>query len=1099
MAQQNQKPEIPKLLGPVVKQLMTSYLGAIMSYQPNAAEAWRNIHLMSPEQIVAALGPIAAKPGTLEHSFARYLSKGKHTIDTALGAETSSVGLGLASMGETFIGNYVEQVFGKVKLDRTTEFSLIAKSDKFSKTNEFWVADEKAMKQYPEVAPPNMINIISEDLGVTVPDEIYLEIYRQQCETISQFRQQHPVEERDLASYANLVLGNKVRRADLNYDGKSAQLSNDNVGLTYDIGVSAGFVKEYRDNAAIAMDEKGEIQLRPLAREKDETQEAYQARCDEHWKMRDDQYEYGRASNHSCVSRMINGDGKNFPMKAADKASLVEKVNLLCSVLGITVDALMTNMEKRAREEKIPFNRNDKGPIWTEIQAAIESTTKELKADRKEYIKHLGKPGTIPFDERIPVGSRFLSQAIRDCICDNAREMTIPPGQPGHNRIRYNRDLADTLEGEKRTLQLALGIGGDYPIGKDEGKIQAFIKDVFELGERAIPDQLFSLMRSNINLQNNTGNNADLAFNMLTQGSFDSEILKLEKQLHEKYKDQGIDIFAIQVQIEGGKDGVTQGKVTLAEQIKQMYGRSAMRHAKAITDDIAERSSRKKGTKESDNLRQNANALFDVDKVKEGTGSEIEKDKKSGEYHKPVTKPPYRALALAMDMINQVARQMCSSFQKTTGAGGFYEAMTQEKFNKMVGYGQKYAERATDLKNFFFGSPDCQNQKSTVFGHMSADNPNFVEFCKDLKIEADKAVFEEFIKQPRNIEKVETTMMYIQGLSIEYDSWREKYGVEAREMKEAEASERQAAAQSDLVENAVHELRQRGDKQASQLISKLSAARAGDNMELVAKLEAQIIEEAGLGTTMAERAELAQQYNVVEMVRLEHEKGIVNDNYHGRITDDIKYLEAMNIGLEVVKGEDPEELEQYLHGEGFKRGEYGKYLMEFGMAQAGLEMEITRIQEKDEFTEEETQFLISMEDENARKAEITKRAKGPTPKYDVGPPGRKSRTRNYYNTDNRWRDDDDRMRRLQDVLVVGLDGPEIQVAAASKLASRIAGVDIVLTDAEVAGFKNVDWEKAKQKGVPAFLGLMDEKLKAILQDRQRTQSQGQSQSNTKAT
>jgi len=74
-----------------------------------------------------------------------------------------------------------------------------------------------------------------------------------------------------------------------------------------------------------------------------------------------------------------------------------------------------------------------------------------------------------------------------------------------------------------------------------------------------------------------------------------------------------------------------------------------------------------------------------------------------GKFYKGISKPPYRALAKAMKMIQQLTGQMFESFQKTIGAGGFYKSRSAAEYDEFVGYGQNIEARQEALTSFFFG------------------------------------------------------------------------------------------------------------------------------------------------------------------------------------------------------------------------------------------------------------------------------------------------------------------------------------------------------------------------------------------------------------
>lgn len=195
-----------------------------------------------------------------------------------------------------------------------------------------------------------------------------------------------------------------------------------------------------------------------------------------------------------------------------------------------------------------------------------------------------------------------------------------------------------------------------------------------------------------------------------------------------------------------------------------------------------------------------------------------------------ISKCPYRALALAMKMINQLAEMMCSSFQKTVGSSGFYKGLSTDEFNQMIGFGQRLMERGEDLEGFFglatdkngepivvpssmieIVMPDGRKMQVTRPAQRPADkvmeslfaNIGYADVYKKLGIKADPKikdptqaeldrqrqldgmdstvvarakdkVFRDKVKNKP--QEVERAMKYVEGLGEKYKQWQKQHG-----------------------------------------------------------------------------------------------------------------------------------------------------------------------------------------------------------------------------------------------------------------------------------------------------------------------------------
>lgn len=195
-----------------------------------------------------------------------------------------------------------------------------------------------------------------------------------------------------------------------------------------------------------------------------------------------------------------------------------------------------------------------------------------------------------------------------------------------------------------------------------------------------------------------------------------------------------------------------------------------------------------------------------------------------------ISKCPYRALALAMKMINQLAEMMCSSFQKTVGSSGFYKGLSTDEFNQMIGFGQRLMERGEDLEGFFglatdkngepivvpssmieIVMPDGRKMQVTRQAQRPADkvmeslfaNIGYADVYKKLGIKADPKikdptqaeldrqrqldgmdstvvarakdkVFRDKVKNKP--QEVERAMKYVEGLGEKYKQWQKQHG-----------------------------------------------------------------------------------------------------------------------------------------------------------------------------------------------------------------------------------------------------------------------------------------------------------------------------------
>lgn len=198
-----------------------------------------------------------------------------------------------------------------------------------------------------------------------------------------------------------------------------------------------------------------------------------------------------------------------------------------------------------------------------------------------------------------------------------------------------------------------------------------------------------------------------------------------------------------------------------------------------------------------------------------------------------ISKCPYRALALAMKMINQLAEMMCSSFQKTVGSSGFYKGLSTDEFNQMIGFGQRIIERGEDLEGFF-GLATDKNGKPIIVPSSTIEivmpdgrkmqvtrpaqrpteevmealfaNIGYADVYKELEIKADPKIKDpvqaelnrqaklrmEAEKHPDKVrlakdkvfrdkvknkpQEVERAMKYVDGLGEKYKQWQKQHG-----------------------------------------------------------------------------------------------------------------------------------------------------------------------------------------------------------------------------------------------------------------------------------------------------------------------------------
>lgn len=229
------------------------------------------------------------------------------------------------------------------------------------------------------------------------------------------------------------------------------------------------------------------------------------------------------------------------------------------------------------------------------------------------------------------------------------------------------------------------------------------------------------------------------------------------------------------------------------------------------------------GGRNNDALREQArDAIGRVDNISQG----IEMPKLAGNAKPKATaaeglekpnKPPYRALALAMKMINQLAKMMCSSFQKTVGASGFYDGKTMAQFDTLIGFGERLMERGDNLLGFFNG--EKRDIHGNVIAKVEIGMPpdKLADLYKELKIDVNDKPFDKLQKKcQENVEEVETALRFL-GLYTKFSDWVEHNGVAKTEEQKQKDKEKDAKIVQHNCEFALHKLQEIDAKNGSNL------------------------------------------------------------------------------------------------------------------------------------------------------------------------------------------------------------------------------------------------------------------------------------------
>jgi hypothetical protein len=763
---------------------------------------------------------------------------------------------GLVGSEMTDVTQFVETFLADVKLGRTTDHVL---SNMFESKSETELADNVGNLKEEHF---KALQIIAE--GGKLPDsfnkndpewkqaEKYLAMYQDMCvdlkhtPDIDMFKQviegqsvaiilEGGLDDENIleqANYANFVVGKNIRRGNIAWKGHGT----DNVNMKSDGDALATFRKEFELRSTIGaatVDRDKEAETDSQKEEYDKDSELYRYNKngtmeinlddDTRFSEREMYEDWYQQAHQNIVDRLFksideeqkNPDGASLS-SMQQKADTINQIQQMCRVLGVSEDQLCKKIIKIDGDEKASVLAKKKGLSFEDARALVKEITpaeamhSELwqkiadeckdKKTAKGYEKLLGKGNG---KTKLPVDSKFFSQALRECIIDNATD-----------NVYRNKKITATLEDDRRGLELALTTGlKQNGTSLTRADAENFAAEICQLGEKRIPDLIYGMMASNLGAA--AGNDQDksqIIFNLLTSGSVDTKIIDLEKQLREKYK--GID-FDQQISFPGtdGK-GWVASEGTLGQHITQMYARQAQRHVDTYMENIAGKSKQK--TAEGKQTKKDANEVFDVAVVKERTGAEIDsKGEKSSKYYSPVSKCPYRALALANKMITQLAQMMCKSFQKTIASGGFYEQRSQEDFFKLYGYGENLENRTADLQAFFFG-------KASTIEKSNDPNSMYVMLCKHLDIDPKKHnELENLIKNEPM--KVEDALGYVEGLPIAFEKWRDIHGAEAKKAKEEKAEAQFDTSWAEAKEMLKYgdESEKRAIREATQKISRL--------------------------------------------------------------------------------------------------------------------------------------------------------------------------------------------------------------------------------------------------------------------------------------
>lgn len=613
----------------------------------------------------------------------------------------------------------------------------------------------------------------------------------------------------------------------------------------------------------------------------------------------------------SVLGRLIS------TMDVGDKANINHMIKTMCSTLGISRDELIEKMRLVATREKLkPAERDDlaaeaaaegisldrmiarnitvsvadvlQGDIWQSLKEGLGSADGKIRKPHKKLVGTWGKDK----NQQFPVGSPFFSQALREVMVDKAVA-----------HVGRSPDIKKALADDRRALEYALGysetsdeVGGTAKQGDaaivDPEIRQVFIADVFHLAEKQIPDLIFHYMNNNQSGQEQNADKSEALFGLLTVGSVDKQIADLEKQLRERYAGKvNFDQKIMTMNAEGS--GRMQSRETVGELITHMYAHHAQLHANASMEQVAVKS------RTSRDGRREVNEVFNAKVVEKETGAKIAQAGGGKAFHKPVTKPPYRALALAMGMINQLAKMMCASFQKTIGAGGFYRGLTQDEFNQQIGYGQKESERIHDLKDF-------------LTELRATDIAKYNEICKKLGKQPDSAI----TITSGNLEAVDDAVSDA-GIYRQKQDFVNERGEEALKLKAKEYEEERKRNLEQAHSRATYD----PDKTVKEILAKINGAKTLEEKEKAEELLLQyydypnsVSEQVHESTPKSgpsadglddqrkcirNEAQLAMLYNTAEIQRLEKLKkrpGVDVD----AINKDIANLQGMRDAYESV-------------------------------------------------------------------------------------------------------------------------------------------------------------------------------------------------------
>lgn len=331
-----------------------------------------------------------------------------------------------------------------------------------------------------------------------------------------------------------------------------------------------------------------------------------------------------------------------------------------------------------------------------------------------------------------------------------------------------------------------------------------------------------------------------------------------------------------------------------------------------------------RGGKNNSDLREQArDAVGRVDNISQGItmpkadGAKKQVQTAAEGLTKP-SKPPYRALALAMKMINQLAKMMTASFQKTVGAAGFYDGMTSAQFDKSIGFGERLMERGDNLLGFFNG--EKRDLEGNVIAKVEVGMPpdKLADLFKELKINnSDGKALEKLHRKCQDeTETVETALRFL-GLYTNLEEWVKKNGVAKTAEQKKKDAERDAGIIQHNCEVALHMLQEidakTGSKHHAAFQKKVGEAANDEALKIVIddmnriinKYQAELEKntgklgehKSGKGKKLANEANRESLFNKVEIERLKKVGGGSPES-----EEDIEYLTDRNQALAEVLG-----------------------------------------------------------------------------------------------------------------------------------------------------------------------------------------------------